>query len=1360
MKSKKKVETKQKGNSLLDQTANDFEDDKVLFRYPKNTVDETQVFDSKLKSRGRPKKSSKTTSKITTNISSGSKSVVNVTDLQNELSQDVQAVSPVSGQDVKSGSLEDLSELEKSICSESEKLCPSCKHIVLIDEYPNHVSKCLQKFSYTKDKSSSKENISRNLPCPVCLKVFTSTTEKQNHVKMCGFSHGLTPQQLIEANKLQAKQEEERLALGLPSPQVVQSLKDIRKKPDGAKPRGSKSSDPELELAYALSRSLVEEERKKREIEEDNLASLGLNEILQEKRRKLALPQPPPLSSSNKGTRGLKGRRKGKVLTILMTRTQEVRERIITEKVAAILAGEFDTPIILPENRSNVKQTSKFIYDDLYDKDLHLWKFACTGLEVPSTSYYVTDLSDYIKHEGTSFAEILKKNSKITGKLNYTALAEDSDMENDDESDVGAPVETTIVDAYCTQLALAELLCTQNIEDLTFSTDDDVTQVAKKNSENLQESTVNQIDTHMELNRNEANPPNTTTTNNDNKVISLHDISSVEKECEEKESNKKNLLQSHDERGENCKITNDANLICLSSDDDNATSSTVSFSPGKIQREKLGKAPVNSVDSVTTESVNPCEKESSVSSKNVELDTPFYSKLIYDWSCLLASGENSDLVIVTEGSKIPVHSLVLFCRCSKILAEVIEEESYPTNGIFSPKKKWLNWCEFSFEAAYAFIVYLYTGGCPVKRKDKDGTWLGLYDLALKYSCSELIEYLESMYKTASDDGPVTENVENLEKCSVSESIDQFSKQKISQTLVNNNCSHIVSQRIPLTVHECNSPDIFDEWEADEQSTSLLNSINVTPPGASISDSILQGFKSPVLNLGNHSFDQPVNTPKDSSVNSNPSVKNTPVLNLDDKSPNYFANITNNSTIKSKDDDDDDKCAQNKIIVTNKRHQEISKRNLSSEFKDLADGHTSGNHDSVGDMPESPLRMSSFSDLDYPSGNEIVDLTVSSDSEDEKGKKNSPCKQDCSKSLVKEFGKEGISLSAIELQDDNVGNSSNLSSLIDKSILNTLKSNSFDLPNIEIPSPQHSSDNVMVRRTAIHGISDDSLLNAVCDIEKGIQGVSERKIENNFKTPLQKFYKSKSYSETSPRTLVTPNKGGAELLGSKFNITPMPDYKSMLSPDLKKELDKYGIRKLSRKKAITLLLHIYEETHPYVTDSEEEESFEDSFESSQKSLPPPSPIPDKRTGKTKGNNALGGKKTNAKKSSDVDLNSSLSSNTSADTSFECLEETFLPCSQDEADDISATQEVSLENRIKTFIRSDEELYSQILKYDPIWANELLRNLKLNGIKCSMAKLISFLDEQCITFRLPTKGRTRKRRRKNTSSPGKSPKKRRK
>lgn len=61
------------------------------------------------------------------------------------------------------------------------------------------------------------------------LKAFTSTSEKQIHVKMCGFSHGLTPQQLIEASKLQAKQEEERLALGLPSPQIVQNSKDCRK---------------------------------------------------------------------------------------------------------------------------------------------------------------------------------------------------------------------------------------------------------------------------------------------------------------------------------------------------------------------------------------------------------------------------------------------------------------------------------------------------------------------------------------------------------------------------------------------------------------------------------------------------------------------------------------------------------------------------------------------------------------------------------------------------------------------------------------------------------------------------------------------------------------------------------------------------------------------------------------------------------------------------------------------------------------------------------------------------------------------------------------------------------------------------
>ena len=42
--------------------------------------------------------------------------------------------------------------------------------------------------------------------------------------------------------------------------------------------------------------------------------------------------------------------------------------------------------------------------------------------------------------------------------------------------------------------------------------------------------------------------------------------------------------------------------------------------------------------------------------------------------------------------------------------------------------------------------------------------------------------------------------------------------------------------------------------------------------------------------------------------------------------------------------------------------------------------------------------------------------------------------------------------------------------------------------------------------------------------------------------------------------------------------------------LQKELQKYGICPLRRKKAVMVLQHVFEQTHPLVTDSEAETSF--------------------------------------------------------------------------------------------------------------------------------------------------------------------------
>ena len=48
-----------------------------------------------------------------------------------------------------------------------------------------------------------------------------------------------------------------------------------------------------------------------------------------------------------------------------------------------------------------------------------------------------------------------------------------------------------------------------------------------------------------------------------------------------------------------------------------------------------------------------------------------------------------------------------------------------------------------------------------------------------------------------------------------------------------------------------------------------------------------------------------------------------------------------------------------------------------------------------------------------------------------------------------------------------------------------------------------------------------------------------------------------------------------------NITPMPEYEQMLSPALRLELRRFGLKVIPRRNAVPLLKHLYEETHPQV-----------------------------------------------------------------------------------------------------------------------------------------------------------------------------------
>ena len=64
---------------------------------------------------------------------------------------------------------------------------------------------------------------------------------------------------------------------------------------------------------------------------------------------------------------------------------------------------------------------------------------------------------------------------------------------------------------------------------------------------------------------------------------------------------------------------------------------------------------------------------------------------------------------------------------------------------------------------------------------------------------------------------------------------------------------------------------------------------------------------------------------------------------------------------------------------------------------------------------------------------------------------------------------------------------------------------------------------------------------------------------------------------------TPPVNKRLLLDRTPKCTPLPNYDQLLSPELKAELSKYGLKVVPRKKAIMFLKHIYDETHPYVNE---------------------------------------------------------------------------------------------------------------------------------------------------------------------------------
>ncbi|NXR75677.1 SLX4 endonuclease, partial [Pycnonotus jocosus] len=215
------------------------------------------------------------------------------------------------------------------------------------------------------------------------------------------------------------------------------------------------------------------------------------------------------------------------------------------------------------------------------------------------------------------------------------------------------------------------------------------------------------------------------------------------------------------------------------------------------------------------------------------------------------------------------------------------------------------------------------------------------------------------------------------------------------------------------------------------------------------------------------------------------------------------------------------------------------------------------------------------------------------------------------------------------------------------------------------------------------------------------------------------------------------------------VTPMPAYSIMETPQLKKELSRFGVRALPKRQMVLKLKEIFQYTH-----RDGDSDFEDEISYSQP-LPRKSPAKGRR--QPKAGRAVGKRKQQqlAKASAvlprdeaDADgeelpasQESGGSSVDGSDISFGSQSsfvngfETCAFASEEEEEEFPASQAAAREEEkleaVRCYIRSNTALYNRILFYEPIELADLHAELKQNGIKISKAKLLNFLDSQCIT-----------------------------
>ncbi|XP_072527252.1 structure-specific endonuclease subunit SLX4 [Salminus brasiliensis] len=230
------------------------------------------------------------------------------------------------------------------------------------------------------------------------------------------------------------------------------------------------------------------------------------------------------------------------------------------------------------------------------------------------------------------------------------------------------------------------------------------------------------------------------------------------------------------------------------------------------------------------------------------------------------------------------------------------------------------------------------------------------------------------------------------------------------------------------------------------------------------------------------------------------------------------------------------------------------------------------------------------------------------------------------------------------------------------------------------------------------------------------------------------------------------------------ITPMPGFSDMDTPELKKRLDRYGVRPLPKKQMVLKLKEIHHYTHQLMSSESEEEGSPRGRPRAGPSLAAPTLLQPERLPfkQPTAPPPVSPRKLQFGEDEQDELPASQGSNTSSTAESERSNPELCDSDEEGSDSegITASQAVVREKdkllAVRSFIVSDPVLYGRVLQYQPLSLSDLKAKLRTAGIRLGTAKLLDFLDSQCITFTTAKPGRTApSRRRARARAPAAKP-----